>query len=417
MKSFQENKLLIEFQEDRQNVQMAELIDRGRKRGFITSADIFAFIPVVEGDLDWLERIFAALLSAGISYIDDDGDQVKQDDDLDDEAHLRDLADVASEDTNSQAREENDHLYNLDPDDLIGLYFSEAARRPLLTADQEVELAQRIESGYAARDELSRSWKISDQRRSELKKKIDDGWAAVEQLITANSRLVISIARKYLGRGVPLLDLIQEGNIGLMRAAKKFDYQRGFKFSTYATWWIRQAVTRAIADQGRTIRMPVHKVDQVSKMFRIQYQLKQSLGRDPEIEDIAEALGVPPAKVENMLLIARHPLSLEMPAMFEDDSVLGDFIEDVESPSLSQTAEANLLRQDLVAVLGELPAREVRILQLRYGLSGGKRHTLQEVGDKMGVSRERVRQIESQALNRLRHPGVCHRLRDYLGSS
>jgi len=406
MKSFQENKLLINFQEDHKNAQIALLIDRGREQGFVTSADILHFIPVVEGEMDSLEKVFAALLSAGISYIEDD-DREKQ----------PDVDDEEDENPKDQSQEELDRIGNLDPDDLVGLYFNDAARRPLLSATEEIELAKCIERGYAARDELTRTGGRSDKRRIELKGLIDDGWAAVEHLITANSRLVISVARKYLGRGVPLLDLIQEGNIGLMRAAKKFDYHRGFKFSTYATWWIRQAVTRAIADQGRTIRMPVHKGDQISKMFRVQYKLKQNLGRDPKIEEIAETLGVPPEKVENLLQIARHPLSLEMPTMYKDDAVLGDFIEDTESPTLSQTAEANLLRQDLIDVLEGLPAREVRILQLRYGLSDGKRHTLQEVGDKMGVSRERVRQIESQALRRLRHPSVCHRLRGYLGPS
>ena len=403
MKSYQENKLLIDFWEDHKNTQIAALIQRGREQGYVTSADILRFIPVVDREMDSLEKVFAALLSAGISYIED-GDQ---------EEH--DPTDAENEDGKDLPGDGNDESRNLDPDDLVGLYFYDAARRPLLTAAEEIHLAQLIERGYEARDELSQSWELSDQLRGELKKQIDDGWAAVENLIVANSRLVISVARKYLGRGVPLLDLIQEGNIGLMRAAKKYEYQRGFKFSTYATWWIRQAVTRAIADQGRTIRMPVHMGDQISKMFRIQYKLKQTLGRDPRVDEVADALEVTPEKVEHMLRIARHPLSLEMPTTFEDDSVLGDFIEDIESPAPPQMAEASLLRQDLDDILEVLPAREVRILQLRYGLSDGKRHTLQEVGDKMGVSRERVRQIESQALRRLRHPSVWHKLRGYLG--
>ncbi|MFC1996179.1 sigma-70 family RNA polymerase sigma factor [Chloroflexota bacterium] len=403
MKSYQENKLLIDFWEDHKNTQIAALIQRGREQGYVTSADILRFIPVVDREMDSLEKVFAALLSAGISYIED-GEQ---------EEH--DSADAEKEDGKNLPGDGNDEFRNLDPDDLVGLYFYDAARRPLLTAAEEIQLAQLIERGYAARDELSQSWELSDQLRSELKKQIDDGWTAVENLIVAHSRLVISVARKYLGRGVPLLDLIQEGNIGLMRAAKKFDYHRGFKFSTYATWWIRQAVTRAIADQGRTIRMPVHMGDQISKMFRIQYKLKQTLGRDPSIDEIANALDITSEKVEHLLRIARHPLSLEMPTTFEDDSVLGDFIEDIESPAPPQMAEANLLRRDLDDILDVLPAREVRILQLRYGLTDGRRHTLQEVGDKMGVSRERVRQIESQALRRLRHPSVWHKLRGYLG--
>jgi RNA polymerase primary sigma factor len=407
MKLLQENKQLLDFQEDPKNARIVALIELGQERGYVTSSDILRIIPDVEGEIDSLEKIFTALLSAGVSYTD------AEDQDQHDEDHF-DAEDEDDQESQDQIWEENDRLGNLDPDDLVGLYFSDAARRPLLTADQEVELAKRVERGHAARDELSKPGRISNQRRAELKTLINDGWAAVEHLITANSRLVISVARKYLGRGVPFLDLIQEGNIGLMRAAKKYDYQRGFKFSTYATWWIRQAVTRAIADQGRTIRMPVHMGDQVSKVFRAQHRLKQSLGRDPEIQEIAETLEITPEKVEHLFQIAHHPLSLEMPTTFEDDSVLGDFIEDVQSPEPPQMAEETLLHRDLVAALEALPAREVRILQLRYGLMGGRRHTLQEVGDKMGVSRERVRQIETQALRRLRHPSVYHKLRGYL---
>jgi len=400
-----ESKLLIDVQEDHQNARIASIITLGREQGFVLYSDILRFFPDLEQETELLESIFTALLSAGIDYIEseyqDNNEHTERKNNKIDRAHKQ---------------SEKHDLNDLSPDDLVSLYFNEAARCPLLTADEEIELAQCIERGYAARDELSSFPKISDQRREELKSQVDDGWIAVAHLITANSRLVISVAKKYLGRGVPFLDLIQEGNIGLMRAAKKFEYQRGYKFSTYATWWIRQAVTRAIADQGRTIRMPVHMGDQVSKMFRIQHKLKQRLGRDPNIDEIAKALEVATEKVENMLRIARHPLSLEMPTSFEDDAVLGDFIEDTESQAPTQMAEANLLRQDLVDILEALPAREVRILQLRYGLTDGKRHTLQEVGDKMGVSRERVRQIESQALRRLRHPSIRYKLQAYLES-
>ncbi|HMK07798.1 MAG TPA: sigma-70 family RNA polymerase sigma factor, partial [Anaerolineales bacterium] len=243
---------------------------------------------------------------------------------------------------------------------------------------------------------------------------IEDGWAAREHLITANSRLVISVAKKYMGRGVPFLDLIQEGNIGLIRAAKKFDYRRGHKFSTYATWWIRQAVTRAIADQGRTIRVPVHMGDQINKLLRISHQLTQRLGRDPSTDELADALTVTPKKVENMIQVARRPLSLETPTDEEEDSVLGDFIEDEESPAPAETVTQSLLREHLHEVLNTLPPREVRILQLRYGLLDGQSYTLEEVGRKMGVTRERVRQIEAQALSRLRHPSHRRRLSDYL---
>jgi len=265
-----------------------------------------------------------------------------------------------------------------------------------------------------ARSELAQG-NLSSKKRQELRRLIEDGTNARDHLITANSRLVISVAKKYMGRGVPFLDLIQEGNIGLIRATKKFEYQRGHKFSTYATWWIRQAVTRAIADQGRTIRVPVHMGDQINKLLRVQHQLTQKLGREPSVEELAETLEVMPKKVENMIQVARRPLSLETPTDDEEDSVLGDFIEDDEAPPPDETATFNLLREHLVEVLDSLPPREVRILQLRYGLLDGQAYTLEEVGRKMGVTRERVRQIEAQALTRLRHPSVRRKLRDYLG--
>jgi len=308
----------------------------------------------------------------------------------------------------------DDYLANIETDDTIGLYLKEVSRVPLLTATEEVQLAKRIELGRMARAELARG-KVSPRRRMELRRMIEDGWAAREHLITANSRLVISVAKKYMGRGVPFLDLIQEGNIGLIRATKKFDYRRGHKFSTYATWWIRQAVTRAIADQGRTIRVPVHMGDQINKLLRVQHQLTQRLGRDPSIEELADGLEVTPKKVENMIQVARRPLSLEMPTDDEEDSVLGDFIEDDEAAPPDDTATYNLLREHLTEVLNGLPPREVRILQLRYGLLDGQAYTLEEVGRKMGVTRERVRQIEAQALSRLRHPTIRRKLRDYLG--
>lgn len=382
----------------------ARLLELGRKKTFITIDDILQFFPEAEQDLDQLEEAFNALINAGIPYVED----VPAPEESIDEEALEEAEEEAEKFSSL------DDLANIDTDDTIGLYLKEVSRVPLLIASEEVELAQRIENGRLAREELARG-SISSKKRLELRERIEDGWSAREHLITANSRLVISVAKKYMGRGVPFLDLIQEGNIGLIRATKKFEYRRGHKFSTYATWWIRQAVTRAIADQGRTIRVPVHMGDQINKLLRVQHQLTQKLGRDPSVEELADHLEVTPKKVENMIQVARRPLSLETPTDDEEDSVLGDFIEDDEAPPPDDTATYNLLKEHLEEVLEQLPPREVRILQLRYGLMDGQAYTLEEVGRKMGVTRERVRQIEAQALSRLRHPSIRRKLRDYLG--
>jgi RNA polymerase primary sigma factor len=393
-------------EEDDEYPAIARLIELGRQKSFVTIDDILHFFPEAEQDVDQLEETFAALMSAGIAYVEDEA--------VHEEPTEEDLSLAEDEEVATSRNLAIDDLENIDTDDTIGLYLKEVSRVPLLTADEEVELAQRIERGRMAREELAKG-NVSSRRRMELRKLIEDGWAAREHLITANSRLVISVAKKYMGRGVPFLDLIQEGNIGLIRATKKFDYRRGHKFSTYATWWIRQAVTRAIADQGRTIRVPVHMGDQINKLLRIQHQLTQRLGREPTVDELALSLDVPPKKVENMIQVARRPLSLETPTDDEEDSVLGDFIEDDEAPPPDESATYNLLREHLEDVLNGLPPREVRILQLRYGLLDGQAYTLEEVGRKMGVTRERVRQIEAQALSRLRHPSIRRKLRDYLG--
>lgn len=384
---------------------IAKLIELGRQKSYVTIDDILQFFPEAEQDVEQLEETFAALMSAGVPYVED---ELVHEEPSDEELTLTDEEAAEVKPTTA------DDLENIDTDDTIGLYLKEVSRVPLLNAEEEVDLAQRIERGRMAREELAKG-NVAARRRMELRHLIEDGWAAREHLITANSRLVISVAKKYMGRGVPFLDLIQEGNIGLIRATKKFDYRRGHKFSTYATWWIRQAVTRAIADQGRTIRVPVHMGDQINKLLRIQHQLTQRLGREPTVEELAIALDVPPKKVENMIQVARRPLSLETPTDDEEDSVLGDFIEDEEAPPPDDSATYNLLKEHLEEVLNGLPPREVRILQLRYGLLDGQAYTLEEVGRKMGVTRERVRQIEAQALSRLRHPSIKRKLRDYLG--
>jgi len=373
----------------------SRLIELGRKKGQVTYDQIMNYLQEAEIEPDQFDEIVLSLQNAGITYVEDSHPEDDQE-----------LADIASE---------GDDLANIDTDDTIGLYLKEVSRVDLLNSiEEEVALAKRIEKGREAREELAKGTH-SMKKLLQLQADIEDGDQAVDHLITANSRLVISVAKKYMGRGVPFLDLIQEGNIGLIRATKKFEYQRGHKFSTYATWWIRQAVTRAIADQGRTIRVPVHMGDQINKLLRVQHQLTQKLGRDPSVEELAEELEVTPKKVENMIQVSRRPLSLETPTDDEDDSVLGDFIEDDEAPPPDELATLNLLKEHLEEVLADLPPREVRILQLRYGLLDGQAYTLEEVGRKMGVTRERVRQIEAQALTRLRHPSVRRKLRDYLG--
>jgi RNA polymerase primary sigma factor len=380
-----------------------QLINIGREKGYVTYEDILGFFPDAEKNLDQLEDLFAALSDAAVTVVateDEAADQAVDDDD-DEEDELNERA--------------NESLIEaIEADDTVGLYLKEIGRVALLTAPQEVDLAQRMERGREARELLQTTEKLVQKDRERLDFLVDDGMAAREHLINANSRLVISVAKKYIGRGVPFLDLIQEGNIGLIRAAKKFDWRRGHKFSTYATWWIRQAVTRAIADQGRTIRVPVHMGDQINRLLRASHQLTQELGRDPTVAELAEALNVTVRKAEQMIQVARRPISLETPTDDEEESVLGDFIPDEDSPAPAEMVTNQMLREQLADILDTLPPREVRILQLRYGLLDGETYTLEEVGRKLGVTRERVRQIEAQALSRLRLPAHARKLRDFL---
>lgn len=299
-----------------------------------------------------------------------------------------------------------------DSGDSIAQYLSNVGRVPLLTSQDEVDLAKRIELGNEASETLAEG-KASAKRRRELLQQVQDGMAAFEHLILANSRLVISVARRYRGRGVPFTDLIQEGHIGLMRAAKKFDWRRGLKFSTYATWWIRQAVTRSISDQSRTIRLPVYMGEQITKLRHAGTQLTQILGRDPTLEELAERLEVPVARVEELIRAMEQPLSLEKPMDEENDRELGDLIpaEDGNDPE-TFTLET-LLGDDVRVALEELPPREREALELRYGLRNGKAHTLEAIGQYLGVTRERARQLEAQALRRLRHPSQRGRLLGY----
>jgi RNA polymerase primary sigma factor len=375
-----------------------QLLALGRSRGYVPFDEILEFFPEAENDLDRLDEIFAALLEAGVEVTD---------------APEEEGPISAEEEVDEEGLWEEELEAELDSDDLLSLYLKEVGRIPLLTPEEEVELARRIERGRAAERRLAQGG-LSPEERRRLEEIVADGRAAQEHLILANTRLVISVAKKYAGRGLPLSDLIQEGNIGLIRAVKKFDWRRGHKFSTYATWWIRQAVTRAIADQSRTIRVPVHMGDQINKLMRLQQQLAQELGREPTPEELAEAMGIPRARAEQLLQMARQPLSLETPTDDEEESVLGDFIEDRGTASPAEAVSQQMLREILHEALATLSPREARILQLRYGLADGRSYTLEEVGRKLGVTRERVRQIEAQALARLRHPTYARKLREFL---
>ncbi len=325
------------------------------------------------------------------SVVDDlDGDDFLDDEDLDDDY---DPTAMSSSDT-------------------VGLYLKEMSRVPLLNTEEEISLAKRLESGNECERRLRK--KPDHPKASDWKMQIADGVDARDHLIKANTRLVVSIAKKYMCRGVPFLDLIQEGNLGLMKAVEKFDYRRGFRFSTYATWWIRQTITRAIADQGRTIRVPVHMSDRIRRLYRVARELEQEYGRKPTADEIAKVLDVEPRKVQWMLRVSYQPLSLEHPVGDDDDSELGNFIENDAMPTPSQYALDNLLREKIESVLSTLTPREARILRLRFGLQNGRCYTLEEVGQKFGLTRERIRQIEGRALRRLRHPRRARQLRDYL---
>jgi len=393
---YQENELV----ENEEEVSGEEyLLTKASEQGFVTYKDILTAFPHAEENLEELEELLARLMEAGV----DIGMPEEEKEDEEPEASNETEPSVDQKAVFDTVR----------IDDTIGLYLKEIGRVPLLTAEEEVSLAKRMEAGKLAQEELDADG-LNPEKLVELRDLMLDGQSAREHLIRANSRLVISVAKKYIGRGVPFLDLIQEGNIGLIRAANKFKYRLGHKFSTYATWWIRQAVTRAIADQSRTIRVPVHMGDQINKLLRTAHRLTQELGREPSSEELAIALEIPTRKAEEMLRVARRPLSLEMPTDDDGDSELGDFIEDEDSTAPDDEVTSSMLRDLLQYILQDLPPREVRILQLRYGLVDGETYTLEEVGKKLGVTRERVRQIEAQALSRLRHPTHARRLRDFL---
>ncbi len=359
-----------------------------RDKGFVTLDDVYSLLADKAQDAAAFEGVCAALARAGITV----QDQVQEQDDL---------------------RLPPSDASGLDSDDTVSLYLREIRDIPLLTQEEEIELARRLERGRAARRRLAQDGWTEEERRR-LEREVREGELARKRLIQANSRLVVSIAKRYIGRGVPFQDLIQEGNLGLIRAVEKFDHRRGFKFSTYATWWIRQAITRALAHQASTIRVPIHVIDLLKKLYHATLRLEQDLGRQPTTEELAQALDLPVRKVERLREIAQSPLSLEMPVGDELDARLGDFVEDPGASLLTDAASRELLREEIELVLSSLTPREARVLQLRFGLMDGQSYTLEEVGEKFGVTRERIRQIETKAIRRLRGRIRSRRLKDFL---
>jgi RNA polymerase primary sigma factor len=381
-----------------------KLFDKAEIQGYLTTDDILDLLPEAEETLEQLEEVFILLHEAGIEVYDSK---------VDTKATEEQSLGIAGNgyETND---DENYDLSGIASDDTVGLYLREMARVPLLRIEEEIRLAKALEAGRDAQKIVSNDGSDPVKRR-ELERQIKEGLAAREHLIKANTRLVVSIAKKYMGRGVPFLDLIQEGNLGLMKAVEKFDYTRGYRFSTYATWWIRQTITRAIADQGRTIRVPVHMSDRIRRLYNTARALEQEYGRRPTPEEIADEMDIEPRKVQWMLRVSWRPLSLEQPVGEEEDNELGSFIEDDTAPTPTQSAYCYLLGEKIEEMLATLNPREARILRLRFGLINGRSYTLEEVGQKFGLTRERIRQIEGRALRRLRHPRRSRQLRGYLG--
>jgi len=374
-----------------------QLLAKGRSQGFLTIDDILEFFPEAEEDLAQLDELYMRLLDEGIEVQADGAERPSVPGGEEAEAPEEEFLDI------------------IESDDTISLYLREVSQIPLLTAEEEVELAKAIKRGERAQRRLEKKGdELPPDKRAKLEADVIAGEEARKKLIRSNLRLVISLAKRYIGQGVPFLDLIQEGTMGLMKAVEKFDYRRGHKFSTYATWWIRQSITRAIADQGRTIRVPVHMNDRIRRLYRVSRRLEQELGREPSIEELAMEMNLSPDKVERIIEISQRPLSLEKPVGEEQDSELGEFIEAQDIPGPVDEATRELLREDIEELLTSLTPREARVLELRYGLADGHSYTLKEVGEKFGLTRERIRQIENEALQRLRHPQRSRKLRDYL---
>jgi RNA polymerase primary sigma factor len=376
---------------------LSALLEKAEMQGYLTSEDITELFPWGDQTGEQLTEMVEHLRRQGIEVLEESDPAA-------------DLAESPTSDLDPLAGFER-----LSSDDTIEIYLKEMSRVPLLSLQEEIGLAQRIERGREARRELEHlNGKAGLHARLALEEAVADGLRAREHIIKANTRLVVSIAKKYVGQGVPFLDLIQEGNLGLMKAVEKFEYRRGFRFSTYATWWIRQTITRSIADQGRTIRLPVHMTDRIRHLYRTSHEIEQALGRPPTTNELATAIQEEPKKVQWMLQVSWIPLSLETPVGDEDDSELGMFVEDQVTPAPSQSVYESMLRERVDEVLATLSPREARILRLRFGLDDDRPYTLEEVGAKFGLTRERIRQIEGKALRRLRHPCRARQLREYL---
>ncbi|MCF2662204.1 RNA polymerase sigma factor RpoD [Pseudoflavonifractor phocaeensis] len=389
---------------------LADLIERGKKKGKLSSSELLDVLEDMDLGTEQMDKIYDTLENLGIDTV---GDYIPE---LPDDAEppLEAMEEISEE----EIVDPNTMVDSFGTDDPVRMYLKEIGKVNLLSSDEEIELAQAMAAGNDAKTQLEEleaaGEEIPEELRTELNKLIKKGERAKQRLAEANLRLVVSIAKRYVGRGMQFLDLIQEGNLGLIKAVEKFDYTKGYKFSTYATWWIRQAITRAIADQARTIRIPVHMVETINKVIRVSRQLLQELGHDPTPEEIAAEMNMPVERVREILKIAQEPVSLETPIGEEEDSHLGDFIPDEDASEPAEAASFTLLKEQLVEVLSTLTPREEKVLKLRFGIEDGRTRTLEEVGKEFNVTRERIRQIEAKALRKLRHPSRSKKLKDFL---
>ena len=390
---------------------LLELVETGCKKGKLSSGEMMEVLESITLETDQLDKVYDVLENLGVDTAGDDFVPELDDDVLPSTDELEEIPEEEIVDPNTL-------VDSFAIDDPVRMYLKEIGKVDLLTPEQEVDLAQQMGAGAAAKEQLAEleqsGEELPDEVRQELKKTIRKGERAKQQLAEANLRLVVSIAKRYVGRGMLFLDLIQEGNLGLIKAVEKFDYTKGYKFSTYATWWIRQAITRAIADQARTIRIPVHMVETINRLVRTQRQLLQTLGREPSPEEVAKAMELPVDRVREIMKISQDPVSLETPIGEEEDSHLGDFIQDDHVEVPVDAATFTLLHEQLMEVLDTLTDREQKVLRLRFGLDDGRPRTLEEVGREFNVTRERIRQIEAKALRKLRHPSRSKKLKDYL---